>query len=51
LLAALVAALVSGLFDHYWASTVFPHMVALFWLCCGLLWRATELAPESEVRG
>jgi hypothetical protein len=44
LLAALLAALAAGLFDHYFASAVFPHMVALFWLCCGLLWRATDLA-------
>ena len=47
LLAALLAALAAGLFDHYFASTVFPHMVALFWLCCGLLWRATDLARRS----
>jgi hypothetical protein len=47
LLAALLAALAAGLFDHYFASTVFPHMVALFWLCCGLLWRAADLARRS----
>jgi O-antigen ligase len=48
LFAALVAALVAGLFDHYWASTAFPHMVALFWLCCGLLWRAAEPSPTTQ---
>jgi hypothetical protein len=47
LLTAVIAALVAGLFDHYFASTVFPHMVALFWLCCGLLWRAVRLSREA----
>ena len=46
LLTVLVSALVAGLFDHYFSSPVFPHMVALFWLCCALLRRAT-LEPRA----
>lgn len=42
--ATMVAALVAGLFDHYFANPVFPHMVALFWLLLALLWRTSELA-------
>jgi hypothetical protein len=44
LVAAEVAALTAGLFDHYFASTAFPHMVALHWLLLALLYRATQLA-------
>ena len=40
LLTAITAALVAGIFDHYSSSTVFPHMVALFWLLAALLWQA-----------
>jgi len=34
---ALVAALVAGLFDHYFFNIAFPHMVGLFWLIVALL--------------
>ena len=37
LLAALSAALVIGLVDHYFFNITFPHMAALFWLVAGLL--------------
>ncbi|MDI3339071.1 MAG: O-antigen ligase family protein [Sphaerobacter sp.] len=37
LLAALATALTVGVFDHYFFNISFPHMVALFWLVCGLL--------------
>jgi hypothetical protein len=40
LLTAITAALVAGVFDHYFSSTAFPHMVALFWMLAALLWRA-----------
>ena len=50
LLTALVAALVAGLFDHYFTSAVFPHMVALFWLYCGLLERTCTLAGGKQPR-
>lgn len=46
--AALVAALVAGLFDHYFANQAFPHMVALFWLLLALLWRTNELVKSEE---
>ncbi|MCC7107372.1 MAG: O-antigen ligase family protein [Chloroflexi bacterium] len=39
---ALIAALTAGLFDHYFASPVFFHTVALFWLLCALLWLAVH---------
>ena len=47
LLAAQVAALTAGLFDHYFASTAFPHMVALYWLLLALLYRATQLQAAA----
>ncbi len=42
--AAFVAALVAGLFDHYFMNPRFPHMVALFWVYAGLLAAASCLA-------
>jgi O-antigen ligase len=50
LMAAFIAALASGLFDHYFASTAFPHMVGIFWLTCGLLWCTTRLAEASGAK-
>ena len=47
LAAAFVAALVAGLFDHYFMNPRFPHMVALFWLYGGLLGAATRLTTEQ----
>jgi polysaccharide biosynthesis protein PslJ len=41
---AFIAALVAGLFDHYWANHAFPHAVALFWYVAALLVRATRAA-------
>ena len=43
-LAALVAALVAGVLDHYFANQAFPHAVALFWLYAAGLVSAAELA-------
>jgi O-antigen ligase len=45
--AALVGALVAGLFDHYFFNLRFPHMVALFWLLLGLLFVARSLSHGS----
>jgi hypothetical protein len=45
--AAMAAALVAGLFDHYFFNLRFPHMVGLFWLLLAALVVATRLAPES----
>jgi polysaccharide biosynthesis protein PslJ len=47
---AFIAALVSGLFDHYWANHAFPHAVALFWYVAALLVRATRLASLDETQ-
>jgi hypothetical protein len=44
--AALVGALVAGLFDHYFFNVRFPHMVALFWLLIGLLTAMSWLAAR-----
>ena len=35
--AALVAALVVGLVDHYFFNPQFPHMVTLFWVLAGAI--------------
>jgi polysaccharide biosynthesis protein PslJ len=44
--AAMVAALVAGLFDHYFFNLRFPHMVGLFWLLLATLVVTTRLADE-----
>jgi O-antigen ligase len=46
--AALVGALVVGLFDQYFFNLRFPHMVALFWLLLGLVTVATSLAARRD---
>ena len=33
---AILGALVSGIFDHYWFNMTYPHMTVLFWLYLGL---------------
>jgi hypothetical protein len=33
---AVLGALVSGVFDHYWFNMSYPHMTVLFWLYIGL---------------
>ncbi|MDQ3249620.1 MAG: O-antigen ligase family protein, partial [Chloroflexota bacterium] len=33
---AVLGALVSGIFDHYWFNMTYPHMSVLFWLYVGL---------------
>jgi O-antigen ligase len=47
LLTALLAALISGIGDHYFFNISFQHAVALYWLCLGLAIRAT-LLPSSR---
>ena len=48
-LAALSAALVTGLLDHYFANQAFPHAVALFWLyAAGLVTAARLTARQRE---
>lgn len=33
---AVLGALVSGVFDHYWFNMTYPHMTVLFWLYIGM---------------
>jgi O-antigen ligase len=42
-LAAVTAALVTGLLDHYFANQAFPHAVALFWLYAAALVSASRI--------
>jgi len=44
---ALFAALVGGVFDHYYFNLDFHHMVTLFWLCLGLAAVSTRLIKEQ----
>jgi O-antigen ligase len=44
---AVLGALVSGFFDHYWFNMTYPHMTVLFWLYVGLA-TATILVQQSE---
>lgn len=46
LLAALVAALTAGIFDHHFLNLRFPHMVALFWLIVGLIAACSRLIQQ-----
>lgn len=51
-LAALSAALVTGLLDHYFANQAFPHAVALFWLyAAGLVTAARLTSRQREPEG
>jgi O-antigen ligase len=49
-LAALTAALVTGLLDHYFANQAFPHAVALFWLYGAALVAASRLPAATPLR-
>jgi O-antigen ligase len=44
---AVLGALVSGVFDHYWFNMTYPHMTVLLWLYLGL-GAATVLVQASE---
>jgi O-antigen ligase len=46
-LAAISAALVTGLLDQYFANQAFPHAVALFWLYAAMLVSASRLARAA----
>ena len=46
--AALVGALVAGVFDHYLFNMDFHHAVTIFWLTLGLAVAATRLIKEKE---
>jgi O-antigen ligase len=47
LASAVLGALVSGVFDHYWFNMTYPHMTVLFWLYVGLA-TATILVQQEE---
>jgi hypothetical protein len=47
LASAVLGALVSGFFDHYWFNMTYPHMTVLFWLFVGLA-TATILVQDAE---
>jgi O-antigen ligase len=49
-LAALSAALVTGLLDQYFANQVFPHAVALFWLYAAVLVSSSRLARAQAAQ-
>jgi len=46
--AAVLGALVGGLFDHYFFNLDFHHSATLFWLMVGLATAATEMAGRGE---
>jgi len=46
--AALVGALVAGVFDHYLFNMDFHHAVTIFWLTLGLAVSATRIITEEE---
>lgn len=48
LFGALLAALVTGIFDHYFFNISFQHAVALFWFCIGLAVAAALLAEGED---
>jgi hypothetical protein len=49
-LAAMSAALVTGLLDQYFANQAFPHAVALFWLYAAMLVSSSRLARSQIAR-
>lgn len=48
LLAAVLAGLVAGLFDHYLFNTEFHHTVTMFWMLVGLTAAATRLGSLKD---
>jgi O-antigen ligase len=50
LFSALLAVLLTGIFDHYFFNINFQHAVALFWLCVGLAIATTLLPAENSVK-
>ncbi|MBE2238677.1 MAG: O-antigen ligase family protein [Caldilineaceae bacterium] len=48
---AILGALVSGVFDHYWFNMTYPHMTALFWLYVGMATAVVLIARTSDAEG
>jgi hypothetical protein len=44
LIGAVLGALVSGIFDHYWFNLTYPHMTVLLWLHIGLGTAAAQIS-------
>lgn len=44
---AILGALVSGIFDHYWFNMTYPHMTVLLWLYLGLA--AATVLVQAEL--
>lgn len=44
---ALLGALVSGIFDHYWFNMTYPHMSVLFWLYVGMATAIVTMRKEA----
>ena len=49
--AAVIGALVGGIFDHYFFNLDFHHSATLFWLVIGLATAATELVRKTAAVG
>jgi len=47
-LAALISALVAGIFDHHFVDMNFPHVVAMVWMTIGLLAVALKLGNTAD---
>jgi O-antigen ligase len=45
---AVLGALVSGVFDHYWFNLTYPHMTVLLWLYVGLGTATALMAREGS---
>ena len=45
---AILGALVSGIFDHYWFNMTYPHMTVLFWLYVGMATAVILIAGSAK---
>ena len=45
---AILGALVSGIFDHYWFNMTYPHMTVLFWLYVGMATAVILVAGSAK---
>ncbi|HRW48947.1 MAG TPA: O-antigen ligase family protein [Caldilinea sp.] len=45
---AILGALVSGIFDHYWFNMTYPHMTVLYWLYVGMATAVILIAASSK---
>lgn len=48
LVGAVLGALVSGVFDHYWFNMTYPHMTVLFWLYLGMATATVLVVHEPD---